>query len=105
MLWGNQNGNARNIVKGNNNSLSGLNYKFKGWNEANLVSYIESHDEERIVYDALTNGRNEVKNLATILERSKAVAALFFAYPGPKMLWQFGEFGYDVNIDFNGRTG
>lgn len=105
MLWGNQNGAARNLVKGTNNGLSGLNYKFKGWNEPNLVSYIESHDEERIVYDALNNGRNEVKNLAVILERSKAVAALFFAYPGPKMLWQFGEFGYDVNIDFNGRTG
>ncbi len=105
MLWGNQNGAARNNIKGTNNSFSGLNYKFKGWNEPNLVGYIESHDEERIVYDALTNGRNEVKNLAVILERSKAVAALFFAYPGPKMLWQFGEFGYDVNIDFNGRTG
>lgn len=105
MLWGNQNGSARNNVKGTNSSFSGLNYKFKGWNEPNLVGYIESHDEERIVYDALNNGRNEVKNLATILERSKAVAALFFAYPGPKMLWQFGEFGYDVNIDFNGRTG
>lgn len=105
MLWGNQNGAARNNIKGTNNSFSGLNYKFKGWNEPNLVGYIESHDEERIVYDALNNGRNEVKNLATILERSKAVAALFFAYPGPKMLWQFGEFGYDVNIDFNGRTG
>ncbi|GAB2618007.1 hypothetical protein GCM10027035_12730 [Emticicia sediminis] len=105
MLWGNQNGAARNNIKGTNNSFSGLNYKFKGWNEPNLVGYIESHDEERIVYDALTNGRNEVKNLAVILERSKAVAALFFSYPGPKMLWQFGEFGYDVNIDFNGRTG
>lgn len=105
MLWGNQNGSARNNIKGTNNSFSGLNYKFKGWNEPNLVGYIESHDEERIVYDALNNGRNEVKNLATVLERSKAVAAMFFAYPGPKMLWQFGEFGYDVNIDFNGRTG
>ncbi|AFK04799.1 alpha amylase catalytic region [Emticicia oligotrophica DSM 17448] len=105
MLWGNQNGTARNLVKGNNNSLSGLNYKYKGWNEPNLVSYLESHDEERIVYDALNNGRNEVKNLGVVLERTKALAALFFAYPGPKMLWQFGEFGYDVNIDFNGRTG
>ncbi|MFN3488909.1 MAG: alpha-amylase family glycosyl hydrolase [Emticicia sp.] len=105
MLWGNQNGAARNNIKGTNNSFSGLNYKFKGWNEPNLVGYIESHDEERIVFDALNNSRNEVKNLTTILERSKAVAALFFAYPGPKMLWQFGEFGYDVNIDFNGRTG
>lgn len=25
--------------------------------------------------------------------------------PGPKMLWQFGELGYDFNIDHNGRTG
>jgi 1,4-alpha-glucan branching enzyme len=105
LLWGNMNGAARNNVKGTNNSFSGLNYKSKGWNEPNLVAYIESHDEERIVYDALNNGRNEVKNLAIILERSKAIAALFFAYPGPKMLWQFGEFGYDINIDFNGRTG
>ncbi len=105
MLWGNMNGNARNIVKGTNNSLTGLNYLERGWQEPNLVSYIESHDEERIIYDALNNGKSEVKNLNTALERSKAIAALFFAFPGPKMLWQFGEFGYDVNIDFNGRTG
>jgi len=105
MFWGNMNGAARNNVKGINNSFSGMNYKFKSWNEPNLVAYLESHDEERIVYDALNNGRNEVKNLAMILDRLKAVAALFFAYPGPKMLWQFGEFGYDINIDFNGRTG
>lgn len=32
-------------------------------------------------------------------------AAFLFAIPGPKMVWQFGELGYDVNIDFNGRTG
>jgi len=105
MLWGNVNGNIRNIIKGTNNSLNGLNYQSRGWQEANMVSYMESHDEERIVYDALTNGKNEVKNLNTILERSKAAAALFFAYPGPKMLWQFGEFGYDISIDFNSRTG
>ncbi len=105
MLWGNMNSNVRNIIKGTNNSLSGLSYLDRGWREPNLVSYMESHDEERIVYDALNNGKSEVKNLNTILERAKAAAALFFAYPGPKMLWQFGEFGYDINIDFNGRTG
>lgn len=105
MLWGNMNGNIRNIIKGTNNSLTGLSYLDRNWREPNLVSYMESHDEERIVYDAVNNGKNEVKNLNTVLERAKAAAALFFAYPGPKMLWQFGEFGYDVNIDFNGRTG
>jgi len=32
-------------------------------------------------------------------------AAFLFAVPGPKMLWQFGELGYDYSIDFNGRLG
>ena len=105
MLWGNMNGNIRNIIKGNNNSLTGLSFIDRAWKEPNLIGYMESHDEERIVYDALNNGKNEIKNLNTILERAKAAAALFFAFPGPKMLWQFGEFGYDINIDFNGRTG
>jgi hypothetical protein len=30
---------------------------------------------------------------------------MFFTVPGPKMIWQFGELGYDVSIDENGRTG
>ncbi len=32
-------------------------------------------------------------------------AAFFFTVPGPKMVWQFGELGYDISIDHNGRTG
>ncbi len=32
-------------------------------------------------------------------------AAFLLAAPGPKMIWQFGELGYDVPIDENGRTG
>ncbi|PLW89004.1 MAG: alpha-amylase, partial [Mucilaginibacter sp.] len=28
-----------------------------------------------------------------------------FTAPGPKMVWQFGEVGYDISIDVNGRTG
>jgi hypothetical protein len=30
---------------------------------------------------------------------------VFFLIPGPKMIWQFGELGYDYSIDFNGRVG
>jgi hypothetical protein len=34
------------------------------------------------------------------------LAAVFFiTIPGPKMIWQFGELGYDYSIDYNGRTG
>jgi hypothetical protein len=32
-------------------------------------------------------------------------AAFLFSVPGPKMIWQFGELGYEVSIDNNGRTG
>lgn len=29
----------------------------------------------------------------------------FLSIPGPKMIWQFGELGYDISIDENGRVG
>ena len=29
----------------------------------------------------------------------KAAGALFFTIPGPKMIWQFGELGYDISIN------
>ena len=44
-------------------------------------------------------------NLATSLKREELAAAFLFSIPGPKMIWQFGELGYDISIDFNGRTG
>ena len=28
----------------------------------------------------------------------------YFAIPGPKMIWQFGELGYDVSINYDGRV-
>ena len=31
--------------------------------------------------------------------------AFYFTIPGPKMIWQFGELGYDISINQNGRTG
>lgn len=32
-------------------------------------------------------------------------AAFFFTIPGPKMIWQFGELGFDYSIEYNGRVG
>ncbi|NBU47678.1 MAG: T9SS C-terminal target domain-containing protein [Flavobacteriales bacterium] len=31
--------------------------------------------------------------------RSAAAAVIFFSQPGPRMIWQFGELGYDISID------
>jgi len=70
---------------------------------------MESHDEERLMFKNLqfgnASGNYKIKTLATALERIEAASTIFYTIPGPKMLWQFGELGYDISIDQNGRTG
>lgn len=43
--------------------------------------------------------------LAKAMRRAECCAAFFLTVPGPKMIWQFGELGYDYSIDFNDRVG
>ena len=50
-------------------------------------------------------GSYSTKETKTALKRMEMACNVFFTVPGPKMIWQFGELGYDVNINFNGRTG
>jgi hypothetical protein len=52
-----------------------------------------------------SSGSYNTKNLATALKRQEAAAVFLLGMPGPKMIWQFGELGYDISIDQNGRTG
>ncbi len=67
---------------------------------------MESHDEERTSFRALTNGLSAIKSDSVLrLKQLAANASMFLTAPGPKMIWQFGELGYDISIDFNGRTG
>jgi 1,4-alpha-glucan branching enzyme len=74
-----------------------------------LVAYFESHDQERLQFKngayGNSSGNYNVQNLATGLQRDELGAVFMFSSPGPKMLWQFGELGYDISIDQNGRTG
>ncbi len=109
MVWGNLNGDFRGLVKGSGGNLERLSYKSRGFSKPSLVGYAESHDEERVLFDAQQNGvvanGYSAKNLTNALERAKAAAALLLLTPGPKLIWQFGELGYDVPIDQNGRTG
>ena len=70
------------------------------------INNIETHDEERVAYKAITYGDSYVKsNWAVLSKRLQAVYAFHFLTPYPKMMWQFGELGYDVSIEENGRTG
>ncbi|MBU2444383.1 MAG: T9SS type A sorting domain-containing protein [Bacteroidetes bacterium] len=113
LLWGNLNYNYNEATMGwhdgGKSDFSRASYKAHGFTKPHLISYMESHDEERLMYKNLlygnSSGTYNIKNLATALERIKLAGAFFFTIPGPKLIWQFGELGYDVNIDFNGRTG
>ncbi|MCF8222634.1 MAG: T9SS type A sorting domain-containing protein [Bacteroidales bacterium] len=109
MLWGNMNHSYSQLSMGYDDSFDWGSYKTRGWSVPHLVSYMESHDEERMMYRNTTSGNSsgsyDIQNLDTGLERIILSAAMFFTVPGPKMLWQFGELGYDTSIDFNGRTG
>lgn len=70
------------------------------------VGYMESHDEERMAYKAVTYGDTDIKtDLAARMGNLAANAAFSLLVPGPKMIWQFGEMGYDISIDYNDRTG
>lgn len=70
------------------------------------VGYMESHDEERAGFKQTEWGDGDLKtNLTKRMKQLEVNAAFFFTVPGPKMVWQFGELGYDISIDQNGRTG
>lgn len=108
MLWGNSNyafgQSAKAVQQGSD--MSWLTAAGRGWTKQNLVGYMESHDEERLAYRALNEGIAEIKSDSALRMRQLAAcAALFLTAPGPKMIWQFGELGYDTSIDYNGRTG
>ena len=47
----------------------------------------------------------DVKIMGNALARVRLNSVFFYTVPGPKMIWQFGELGYDYSIDYNGRLG
>lgn len=82
--------------------FGGLNSLPRRW-----VGYAESHDEERNFYKAKTWGSGTVvsDSVYRITHRVPLNIAFATLVPGPKMLWQFQEIGFDYSIDaFGGRT-
>lgn len=90
----------------NDSSFSGLWTGTNGMKFGAYVGFMESHDEERNAYRQKTYGTSGVKgDLAVMMQRLELNAAFFLTVPGPKMIWQFGELGYDISINEGGRTG
>ena len=114
LLWGNANYAVNRATMGFSSgwdftyglsaqSRTGNNAK---WSNLNLIGYAESHDEERLMYRNLNFGNEtqdrsySTKNLTTALQRMEAAASFYILLPGPKMIWQFGELGYDLSINY-----
>ena len=108
LLWGNNSFQfqeaAMGFVTGSNSNFERYLHSVRGWTQPHLISYMESHDEERMMYKNLqfgntSNPSHNVRDLNTALKRVELTASFFLAGPGPKMIWQFGELGYDFSIN------
>lgn len=105
LLWGNMSGNYTEAARGNvgGSDLSSVIYSNRGWNQPNLIAFPESHDEQRIMYTikqtGLSSGSYNIRNQTTALKRIELNSLFHFLIPGPKMIWQFGERGYDQSIN------
>jgi hypothetical protein len=68
-----------------------------------LLGYPESHDKDRLMYEAITYGNTSGtlpvrNNLTNALNRMGAIGATSILVPGPKMIWHFGELGSSQSI-------
>ena len=90
-------------------------YSSAGLTQPGMVTYQESHDEtlggdERVMFKnenyGASSGSYNVKDTATALQRAAMTTAFWSMIPGPKMMWMFGELGYDYspNACSNGAT-
>jgi len=93
MQWRKMTDPYANLLKGQFANLSGV-----ADPSDRFIGYAESHDEERVVYKAFTETGQTQNNLPKILQRLPAMGAVLFLVPGPKMLWHFGELGWDLSL-------
>ena len=105
MLWAKMTDqyNEGSMGFGNNSLIAGY-YKNRGFTKPQLVTFQESHDEERLMYKNYTFGNTSnpnynIRDYKIANSRNELTACFFYPIPGPKMIWQFGELGYDYSIN------
>ncbi len=108
MVWGNHHGAYKEAALGyhenGKSDFSWISYKNRSWSTPQNVSFMVSHDEERLMYENLNYGTSgesyNTSDFSTALDRMELIGAFFFTIPGPKMIWQFDELGYDYSINY-----
>ena len=104
MMWGKMTDPYNQLTMGYNssNDIARMNSAVHGFTKNRLMGYAESHDEERLMYKNIQYGNSlggySVKTPATALSRMSALGAVSLLVPGPKMIWHFGELGWDISI-------
>jgi glycosidase len=86
-----------------NADISRMGNTAHGFTAKRTMGYAESHDKDRIMYEALTYGNPAgtappFDNLTNALARMSAIGATSLLVPGPKMIWHFAELGMDDSI-------
>ncbi len=103
MVWANVAHDYSEAAMGYASDLNWASYQTQAMANPGVVSYPESHDEERLMFKALAYGNSDesyqVTDLSTALHRMEAIQCFNLLLPGPKILWQFEELGYDYSIN------
>ncbi|WP_129752100.1 alpha-amylase family glycosyl hydrolase [Flavobacterium beibuense] len=105
MMWGILNAQYNQLTMGyaDNSNINRVGSNSRGFTAKRLVGYAESHDEERLMFKNLeygnsSNASHNVKDLNIALKRMQALGAVLLPVPGPKMIWHFGDLGYELSI-------
>ncbi|KAF2079495.1 alpha-amylase family glycosyl hydrolase [Flavobacterium sharifuzzamanii] len=104
MMWGKMTKEYNQLSMGyaSESNIYRMNSANRGFAANRLMGYAESHDEERLMYKNVqygaVNGAYNVKTLNTALSRMSAIGAVSLLIPGPKMIWHFGELGWESSI-------
>lgn len=106
MMWGKMTDPYSQLLMGfsSNSNINGIGHNSRSqFNGPRVMGYPESHDEERLMYRAVTFGNesntsHNVRNLNTALSRMSAIGAVTLTVPGPKMIWHFAALGMDNSL-------
>lgn len=116
LLWGNMHWDYKDLADGKGKNIAWGYHGTRGWQEPNVVAFMESHDEQRIMFELLTDqdsdenltrdDRDNPSAVRAALDRVKLASTFLYTIPGPKMFWQFGELGYQepINLCTDGET-
>lgn len=108
MMWGKMTNDYSLLLGGKTGAdISRMGNIAHGFTNKRVMGYAESHDEERLLYNAMNNAsyyntggaKPTYQNLSNCLDRMSAIGAASLLIPGPKMIWHFADLGMQNSIN------